>query len=95
MFGPEGKRLQVILLDTRYFRGRLKKGERRVGGPYVPTDDKSITMLGEAQWKWFEQQLREPANVRIIASSIPLAVTSHPPSGQTPSSMTSAPRSGI
>jgi alkaline phosphatase D len=70
VFGPEGKRLQVILLDTRYFRGPLKTGERRVGGPYLPNDDKSITMLGEAQWKWLEQQLRVPAEVRIIASSI-------------------------
>jgi len=70
VFGPEGKRLQVILLDTRYFRGPLKKGERRVGGPYFPSNDKSITMLGEAQWKWLEQQLRVPADVRIIASSI-------------------------
>lgn len=68
--GPEGKRLQVILLDTRYFRGLLKTGERRVGGPYVPTDDTSITMLGEAQWQWLEDQLRKPAEVRIIASGI-------------------------
>jgi alkaline phosphatase D len=69
-FGPKGKRLQVILLDTRYFRGPLKTGERRVGGPYLPTDDESVTMLGEAQWTWLEHQLREPAEVRIIASSI-------------------------
>ncbi|MBM83691.1 MAG: phosphodiesterase [Planctomycetaceae bacterium] len=69
-FGPKGKRLQVILLDTRYFRGPLKKGERRTGGPYYPNPDKSITMLGEDQWKWLEQQLRMPAGVRIIASSI-------------------------
>ncbi len=70
VFGPQGKRLQVILLDTRYFRGPLKTGERRTGGSYVPTDDPSITMLGEAQWKWLEQQLRQPAEVRVIASSI-------------------------
>ena len=70
IFGPEGKRVQVILLDTRYFRGPLKKGERRVGGPYYPTDDTRITMLGEAQWTWLEKQLRKPAELRIIASSI-------------------------
>jgi alkaline phosphatase D len=69
-FGPEGKRLQVILLDTRYFRGPLKKGEKRVGGPYVPSDDTRVTMLGEDQWKWLEEQLRRPAEVRVIASSI-------------------------
>jgi alkaline phosphatase D len=70
VFGPEGQRLQVILLDTRYFRGPLKKGPQRVGGPYVPTDDPSITMLGEAQWQWLREQLLVPAEVRIIASGI-------------------------
>ena len=70
IFGPPGKRLQVILLDTRYFRSPLKKGERRIGGPYIPTDDNTTTMLGEAQWNWLERQLRQPADIRIVASSI-------------------------
>ncbi|MFT5522997.1 MAG: alkaline phosphatase D [Pirellulaceae bacterium] len=70
IYGPAGKRVQIIVLDTRYFRGPLKTGERRVGGPYYPTDDNETTMLGEAQWKWFEQQLKQPAELRIIASSI-------------------------
>ncbi len=70
VFGPAGKRLQVILLDGRYFRGPLKTGQRRVGGPYLPSDDPDITMLGEAQWVWLEEQLRQPADVRIIASGI-------------------------
>jgi alkaline phosphatase D len=70
VFGPEGKRVQVILLDTRYFRGPLATGEREVGGPYVPNRDPNVTMLGAAQWKWLERQLRVPAEVRIIASSI-------------------------
>ena len=69
-YGPPGNRLQVILLDTRYFRGPLAKGKRRVGGPYVPSADKNITMLGPAQWQWLERQLRLPAQVRIVASSI-------------------------
>ena len=71
VFGPVGKRTQVILLDTRYFRSPLKKGqERRVGGPWVPDSDPNKTMLGEAQWDWLEGELRKPADVRIIASSI-------------------------
>jgi alkaline phosphatase D len=72
IFGPEGKRVQVIMLDTRYFRSPLKKGERRVGGPYIPDDDPTKTMLGEAQWKWLEQQLEKPAEVRLIGTSIQL-----------------------
>ncbi len=70
VYGPKGKRTQIILLDTRYFRGPLKRGERRVGGPYYPTNDPGVTMLGEAQWKWLEEQLRMPAELRIIATSI-------------------------
>ncbi|QDV24862.1 alkaline phosphatase D family protein [Aureliella helgolandensis] len=70
IFGPPGKRIQVIMLDTRYFRSPLKVGERRVGGPYEPDDDREKTMLGDMQWHWLERQLREPAELRIIASSI-------------------------
>lgn len=70
VLGPEGKRVQIILLDTRYFRGPLKTGERRVGGPYYPEENPEVTMLGGDQWSWLEEQLRQPAEVRIIASSI-------------------------
>jgi alkaline phosphatase D len=70
IYGPPGKRLQIILLDTRYFRSPLKKGERRVGGPYLPDDDPTKTMLGKPQWKWLAEQLRKPAELRLIVSSI-------------------------
>lgn len=69
-FGPEGKRIQVLMLDTRYFRSPLKAGPRRTGGPYYPDDDPTKTMLGETQWKWLEKQLKEPAQLRIIGTSI-------------------------
>ncbi|MCG8600823.1 MAG: alkaline phosphatase family protein [Verrucomicrobiales bacterium] len=70
IFGPVGKRVQVILLDTRYFRGPLKTGERRTGGKYYPTEDASISMLGEKQWLWLEKELRKPAEIRLIGSGI-------------------------
>ncbi len=70
VFGPPEKRLQVILLDTRYFRSDLKTGERRVGGPYIPDRDPDKTMLGETQWKWLERQLREPAQIRLLVTSV-------------------------
>jgi alkaline phosphatase D len=77
-FGPEGKRVQVILLDTRYFKTRMKGDKRsdeekkrlNLVGWYVPTDDPEATILGEEQWAWLEEQLKEPADLRIIASSI-------------------------
>ena len=70
IYGPPGRRVQIILLDARYFRSPLKTGERRVGGPYLPDDDPSKTMLGEAQWTWLEQQLKQPAELRLIGSGI-------------------------
>lgn len=57
-FGPDGKRAQIILLDTRYFRSPLKKVAKEkamIGGTSVPTDDESTTILGEAQWRWLER----------------------------------------
>jgi len=29
-----------------------------------------VTLLGEAQWAWLEEELRKPADVRVLASSI-------------------------
>ena len=73
-------RVQVILLDTRYFRGPLKLAsqEARAGrGPYAPNEDPGAGMLGEAQWKWLESQLRRPADLRILVSSIQVIPDEH------------------
>jgi len=77
VFGPPDKSVQVILLDTRYFRGPLKKIKGK-GSQYVPSTDKTSSMLGEAQWKWLEEQLRVPATVRLLVSSIQLVAEDHP-----------------
>jgi len=74
VFGPPGKRCQILLLDTRSFRDELPhlKGKPEPGrlGWYEPTSDRSKSLLGEEQWKWLEEQLQVPADLRIIASSI-------------------------
>ncbi|MES2505989.1 MAG: alkaline phosphatase D family protein [Verrucomicrobiota bacterium] len=75
-FGPKGKRTQVILLDTRYFRSPLKrvpKDQATNGGSAVPTDDLGATVLGEAQWSWLKGVLEQPAELRLIISSIQFA----------------------
>lgn len=41
----------------------------KVGG-YIPDDDPAKTLLGDEQWRWLAQQLNQPAEVRLIASSI-------------------------
>ena len=73
-FGKGNKRAQVILLDTRYFRSPLKriKGKppyRRMGR-WTPDTSPTATFLGEAQWKWLEGELKKPAQLRIIGTSI-------------------------
>jgi alkaline phosphatase D len=79
VIGPTGKRVQIILLDTRYHRSPLKKNpvRHRGVGPYVANNDPDTTILGEAQWKWLEEQLKQPAEVRLIASSIQVIAEDH------------------
>ncbi len=80
IFGPEGQRVQVILLDTRYHRSPLHRypdepnGRR---GAYKPLRDGDATFLGEAQWQWLEEQLRQPAEVRLLVSSIQVVSAQH------------------
>lgn len=80
LFGPPGRRVQVILLDTRYFRSPLKITDQR-GAPgkerYLPDDDPAKTMLGEAQWAWLAAELAKPADLRLIASSIQVVAEGH------------------
>jgi len=73
-FGKAEKLVQLILLDTRYFRSSLKKRSgkppyRRMGN-WLPDASPKKTMLGEPQWKWLEAELKKPARFRIIATSI-------------------------
>jgi alkaline phosphatase D len=83
VFGPPGKRVQVILLDGRYFRSPLKvgfqPGEPGDGyrGKYAPNTDRDATLLGKDQWIWLEQQLRMPAEVRLIGSGIQVIADEH------------------
>jgi alkaline phosphatase D len=72
-FGPPGRRVQLILLDTRTFRDPLLRGNPRPTdalGPYLPNPDPGATILGEQQWRWLEEQLAHPATIRIVVSSI-------------------------
>lgn len=78
MIGPEGQRVQLILLDTRFFRGDLAEGEfvENLGG-YDQNRDPAATMLGAAQWRWLEQELARPADLRILVSSIQVLTDAH------------------
>ncbi len=44
-----------------------------IPGWYVPNPDPAATLLGEAQWQWLDAQLAQPADLRILCSSVQLA----------------------
>ncbi len=79
VIGPADKSVQIILLDTRTFRGPLKKREAapRGLGPYIANPDKTSSMLGEEQWTWLAEQLKVPARLRLLVSSIQVIAEDH------------------
>jgi alkaline phosphatase D len=83
LFSEGGRTVHIIFPDTRTFRDKLlpyngnKKGDARFNyeldySPYTTADS---TMLGETQWQWLEEQLKVPADLRIIASSTQFGIT--------------------
>ncbi len=75
-----GRRLQVIVLDTRFHRSPLRPTDQR-GAPgrerYLPDADPARTMLGERQWQWLRDQLMQPADLRLIVSSVQVVAEGH------------------
>jgi len=104
LFGPAGKRTQIILLDTRYFRSALKLMDPlyKELDPKNPLADKDGYVTKSTgryaqprsqchrarpdQWKWLEEQLKVPADLRIIGSSVQFVADDQPwKNGQFPS----------
>jgi alkaline phosphatase D len=54
VMGPVGRQVQFLMLDNRYFKGVAPSG----------------TVLGDAQWQWLAEELRRPAELRIVLSGI-------------------------
>lgn len=75
--GPVGKRVQFITLDTRSFRTPLTRHPDQDIGRYVESQDPNQNVLGESQWKWLEEQLRKPADIRVIITTIQLIADGH------------------
>jgi alkaline phosphatase D len=80
IFGEADRRVQVILLDTRYFKSPPVEDERSAAerheagltgslGKFAPNTDRSATLLGAGQWDWLEQQLLKQAEIRLLVSS--------------------------
>ncbi|MGJ8696648.1 MAG: alkaline phosphatase D family protein [Verrucomicrobiaceae bacterium] len=80
ILGTGDRRVQVVMLDLRTFRSPLAKARKKAYpelGRYRPLrEDEEQVMLGEVQWQWLEEELRKPAEVRLIGLSTQLG-TAH------------------
>jgi alkaline phosphatase D len=81
MYGEGEHTVQVIMPDLRWNRDALQgvskleyltKRKLNNQGPYSPSTVKGASMLGETQWQWLEQELKKPAALKLIASSLQL-----------------------
>jgi alkaline phosphatase D len=62
--------VKIIVLDTRYFRSSLTKSENPEFR-YQPNTYGEGTILGEEQWQWLEEELKNSkADFNLIVSSI-------------------------
>ena len=69
----EGFKINLIVLDTRFFRSKLTSDKF----PYTPTDNPDTTILGNVQWKWFEEVIEEESDLILVLSSIQVLPTEH------------------
>ena len=71
-----GFKINLILLDTRYFRSDLKqtKGLKPV---YLKNKELNATILGDQQWSWLMEVMKIKTDLTIVATSIQLLATEH------------------
>ncbi|MGB8193034.1 MAG: alkaline phosphatase D family protein [Chitinophagaceae bacterium] len=83
IFEGNGKKLQLILLDGRTFRDDLRtyRGELHRDDQYFyaldyyPHETADSTLLGAEQWAWLENELKKPADIRIIGSGTQFSIS--------------------
>jgi len=74
IFETEKGSIKVILLDTRYFRDDLIKSN----DPDKRYEPSAGTILGEKQWRWLEEELKNSnASFNVVLSSIQILSAEH------------------
>ena len=69
----DGFKVNLIVLDTRFFRSKLNSDK----APYIPNNNKSTTILGNAQWSWLEEVLQQESDFILVLSSIQVIPKKH------------------
>ena len=67
------KKFKFIFLDTRFFRSKLKGKKSN----YVENIKPGATILGDAQWMWLENELKNDFDFLFIFSSIQIIAKDH------------------
>ena len=67
------KKFKFIFLDTRFFRSKLKGKKSN----YIENVEPDATILGDAQWMWFENELKSDFDFLFIFSSIQIIAKDH------------------
>jgi alkaline phosphatase D len=78
--GADGQKLQIILLDSRYFLDNKRSNNGCGINDYCAwagPNDGNKTILGDAQWLWLKNALLEPADLRMIVSSVQFSSSYH------------------
>ena len=68
-----GLRVLFVGLDTRYFRSNIKEKD----DVYLPNLEPEATFLGDKQWEWLKDALKQEHDLLIMASSIQVLATEH------------------
>ena len=68
-----GLRVLFVGLDTRYFRSNIKEKD----DVYLPNLEPEATFLGDKQWEWLKDTLKQEHDLLIMASSIQVLATEH------------------
>ena len=68
-----GLRVLFVGLDTRYFRSNIKEKD----DVYLPNLETEATFLGDEQWEWLTDTLKQEHDLLIMASSIQVLATEH------------------
>ena len=68
-----GLRVLFVGLDTRYFRSNIEEKD----DVYLPNLEPDSTFLGDEQWEWLTDNLKQEHDLLIMASSIQVLATEH------------------
>ncbi|KHD88028.1 MAG: hypothetical protein OM95_10910 [Bdellovibrio sp. ArHS] len=74
LLGPPGKRVQIIVLDTRFYATPWT--ESGVDGKFKKNWSKSASLLGTSQWNWLASELKKDSDFKVIVSSLQVAANS-------------------